>query len=226
MDHKYVLLKLVSGDSIIGSLVSSDSDTHTILEHPLSFEIITYTNPLGIKIRDVLAFRRWIDFTSQTQVSFLNSSIISIAPADEKIISFYEKELHTLIKMLEGTSESNPENPDQSSEDQKGIICNLNFNFNFENPDHFHMFIENMQISMEALLDEMNGDIVEDDDDEDFEDMEDDVDFQEAPKSNTPKRKRAKNRIAPKESFDLPYEENGDPKDPKSWSDNPQDYLK
>lgn len=227
MDPQYVILKLVSGDNIIGTLVESDSDTHIVLEHPLTFEIISYTNQFGVKLRDVLAFRRWIDFTQEKQVSFLSNTIISKVAADEKIISFYNNELTSLLKMLDPDSEiSSEESPKESSgdlsEEQKGIAGNLNLNFNFENPDHFQMFIENMQISMEALLDEMSGNI---DDDYDFEDMEDDVDLQQTPKSNTPKRKRAKNRIAPKESFDLPYDENADPKDPKSWSDNPQDYL-
>ena len=82
-------------------------------------------------------------------------------------------------------------------------------------------------MGLDGLLDEIEDEM--DGEEEDDFDLEDDVDAAPstppAPKQPA-KRKRAKNRIAPKESFDLPYNENGDPKDPQSWSNNPEDYLK
>jgi hypothetical protein len=45
-------------------------------------------------------------------------------------------------------------------------------------------------------------------------------------KSNKENTRKAK-KISPKETINkLPYDENADPKDPRSWSDNPEDYLK
>ena len=89
------------------------------------------------------------------------------------------------------------------------------------------MFMENIQMGLDGLLDEINDEMDGEEEDDDF-DLEDDVDETSPvlPPKQPAKRKRAKNRIAPKESFDLPYDENGDPKDPKSWSNNPEDYLK
>ena len=228
---KYVLVKLVTGDTLIGSLVDVESDTHITLNNPFTYQIISITNPFGAKVKDVLTFRKWIDFSGTDDIQFAKTAIISTVPADEKILQFYLKELETLQQLMGSLSDNNnsdEQNPEQE-DDTKGIMGNLNLNFNFENPDHFQMFMENMQISIEALLDEIeNGgqDNIDDLDISDFE-FEDDEEFNPA-KANTnpPKRKRAKNRIAPKESFDLPYVEDGDPKDPRSWSNNPEDYLK
>jgi hypothetical protein len=146
------------------------------------------------------------------------------------MISYYEKELQHLIDLLEKQKTFKPEEPtvDNSSEDPpKGIIGNLNLNFNFDDPEQFNMFMENIQMGLDGLLDEIQDEMNEDEDD-DF-DLEDDVDTAPStpPTPKQPaKRKKAKNRIAPKESFDLPYNQNGDPKDPQSWSNNPEDYLK
>jgi hypothetical protein len=227
---KYVLVKLNTGETLVGSLVVTSSKKYTTIENPFIYQIISITNPFGMKVKDLLSFKRWFDFTDETHINFLNTSIVSIAPANVTMVAYYEKELQHLTDLLEKQKTSKPEEPtlDNSSEEPpKGIIGNLNLNFNFDDPEQFNMFMENIQMGLDGLLDEIE-DEMDGEEDDDF-DMEDDVDAAPstppAPKQPA-KRKRAKNRIAPKESFDLPYDENGDPKDPKSWSNNPEDYLK
>jgi hypothetical protein len=227
---KCVLVKLNTGETLVGSLVVTSSKKYTTIENPFIYQIVSITNPFGMKVKDLLSFKRWFDFTDETKINFLNTSIVSIAPANNIMISYYEKELQHLIDLLEKQKTFKPEEPtvDNSSEDPpKGIIGNLNLNFNFDDPEQFNMFMENIQMGLDGLLDEIQDEMNEDEDD-DF-DLEDDVDTAPStpPTPKQPaKRKKAKNRIAPKESFDLPYNQNGDPKDPQSWSNNPEDYLK
>lgn len=229
MDQKkYVLLKLNSGETIIGSLVDSVSKKYTTLDNPFLYQIVSITNPFGMKIKDLLSFKKPFEFTDETQISFLNSSITSVVTANPTIVDFYNRELNHLNEVLKKQKEQkeNGEEQKDNPEIPKGIVGNLNLNFNFDDPEQFQMFMENIQMGLDGLLDEIN-DEMDMEEDEDEEDLEDDVDSPIPPKQPHPaKRKRAKNRIAPKESFDLPYEENGDPKDPKSWSNNPEDYLK
>jgi len=229
MEKKYVLVKLNTGETLIGVHVPSKSRKYTTLENPFIYQIISVTNPFGAKIKDLLSFKRWFDFTDESVIPFLNSSIISMVPANKIIVTYYEKELENLLEMLKKQESLTPEDPkpeEEPSDKTKGMMGNLNLNINFDDADHLHMFMENFQMGLEGLLDEINGEMDIEDEDEDDMDLEDDVDLPSLPPKQPAKRKRAKNRIAPKESFDLPYDENGDPKDPKSWSNNPEDYLK
>jgi len=229
MDHKkYVLVKLNTGETLVGSMVSTSSKKYTTIENPFIYQIVSITNPFGMKVKDLLSFKRWFDFTDETQINFLNTSIVSIATANDTIIAYYEKELQHLKDLLEKQKTAEPQEPVIDANDTpKGIIGNLNLNFNFDDPEQFNMFMENIQMGLDGLLDEINDEMDGEEEDDDF-DLEDDVDETSPvlPPKQPAKRKRAKNRIAPKESFDLPYDENGDPKDPKSWSNNPEDYLK
>lgn len=229
MDHKkYVLVKLNTGETLVGSMVLTSSKKYTTIENPFIYQIVSITNPFGMKVKDLLSFKRWFDFTDETQINFLNTSIVSIATANDTIIAYYEKELQHLKDLLEKQKTAEPQEPVIDANDTpKGIIGNLNLNFNFDDPEQFNMFMENIQMGLDGLLDDINDEMDGEEEDDDF-DLEDDVDETSPvlPPKQPAKRKRAKNRIAPKESFDLPYDENGDPKDPKSWSNNPEDYLK
>jgi len=229
MDHKkYVLVKLNTGETLVGSMVSTSSKKYTTIENPFIYQIVSITNPFGMKVKDLLSFKRWFDFTDETQINFLNTSIVSIATANDTIIAYYEKELQHLKDLLKKQKTAEPQEPVIDANDTpKGIIGNLNLNFNFDDPEQFNMFMENIQMGLDGLLDEINDEMDGEEEDDDF-DLEDDVDETSPvlPPKQPAKRKRAKNRIAPKESFDLSYDENGDPKDPKSWSNNPEDYLK
>ena len=223
MEQKYVLVKLNTGETLIGSLIENQSEKYTTLENPFLYQIVSITNPFGMKMRDVLSFKKVFDFTDQTHIDFLNSSIISIVPANTLIINFYNKELNTLQKLQnqENKEQASSDNSQDSDPNSKLIAGNLNLNFNFDNPEDFQMFMENLQIGMDGLLDEIDEEM--DIDDEEMDDMEDDV---EPPAPKPPsKRKKAKNKLSPKKSFDLPFEKDGDPKDPKSWSNDPNDYL-
>lgn len=230
---KYILVKLNTGETLVGSLVVSSSKKYTTIENPFLYQIISITNPFGMKIKDLLSFKRWFDFTDDTEIRFLNTSIISIATANDMMIAYYKKELYHLKELLEKQKTSEPQEPTLDNPDTdspKGIIGNLNLNFNFDDPEQFNMFMENIQMGLDGLMDEINDDM--DDEEDDEYDLEDDVDDSNpetgpiTPPKQPAKRKRAKNRIAPRESFDLPYDENGDPLDPKSWSNDPEDYLK
>jgi hypothetical protein len=223
MRKKHVLVKLSTGETLIGVHVPCKSRKYTTLENPFIYQIISITNPFGAKIKDLLSFKRWFDFTDESVIPFLNTSIISMVPANSIIISYYEKELANLLDMLQKQQSSTPEEPqiEEPTERPKGgMVRSVNLNLNFDDPEALQMFMETFQVGLDALI---NDEL--DIDDEDDEDLEDDDDAP-APQKQPAKRKRAKNRMTPKESFDLPYEKDGDPKDPKSWSNNPEDYLK
>lgn len=241
MDKNYVLLKLNTGETIIGAHVPSKSKKHILIENPFIYQIMSITNQFGMKVKDLLSFKRWFEFTDETIIPFSVSSIVSSAPANLIMISFYDKELvhlQELIakqKLIEQSStqaeegfikEEDSSNPDseKNMEPPKGIMGSLNLNFNFDDPAHFQMFMDNFQMGMEDLMGEIDDEMDGEDDDE-MDDDDEHMDFTPQPPKQPSKRKRAKNRITPKGSFELPYDQNGDPKDPTSWSNDPKDYI-
>jgi hypothetical protein len=226
-EKKYVLVKLTSGETLVGLLVTSSSKKNITLEQPLVYQVMSITNQLGMKVKDILVFKRLFDFTDEKQISLSLNTIISTVPANKQILDFYFKELEIAEKLNQQQDNADPNTDPEDESKQQGVAGNLNLSFNFEDPEHFQILMENIQMGLDGLLDEINSEMdMEEEDMDEFDDEEPEQTELPAPANKLPKRKKAKNRIPPKESFDLPYDENGDPKDPKSWSNNPNDYLK
>lgn len=220
---KYVLVKLISGETIIGTLLSNDS-THIIdIENPYVFKTISAVNMIGMK-HDLLIFRKWVEFSNDTKMSIFTNSIASIITPNEMLIKFYSIEL-SRVESDKAEEQTPPENGDSSTEEINNIAGNLNLNFNFDNPDNFHVFMENIQRSIDNMLGGMDELVVDD------EDMEDDVVPQTPPtppihKTPNKKSKTKRKLTRPTQSFDIKFDPTvKDLSDLRGWSDNPSDYF-
>jgi hypothetical protein len=221
---------------LIGVHSPSKTSKYLVLENPLIYQITSITNPFGIKIKDMLIFKPWFEFTDETTISFLNSSIISVAQANDQIVDFYRRELtHRAEQSTIQNSESNKKIKSEDPNSTSGIIGNFNFKMNFDTPEQLNIFMENIQMGMGGILDE----IMDMDEDDDI-DKEDDVSpppkapkAPKVPNKNSPnpsnsnkKKTNTKNKIS-KRSFDIPFDKkNTDPNNIQSWSENPEDYIK
>ena len=237
-EKKYGLIKLTTGETLVGD-ISLSTETHTTIRNPLVYQVVSMTNPFGIKIRDFLQFKKWFDFSTDTESVVSNLMIVSIATADMTIIRFYEAELQRHIEKLRLVAELESvegqiEDGEEGEEKNNNIKGNLSLDFNFKDQDQLNMFMENIQMGIENLLDEMNENM--DDDDMDDEDNEQDIHQSPEPeiksKSDLPpkskpsaKSKKVKQKLLPS-TFNYKVDLAADPKDPSSWSDNPSDYLK
>lgn len=211
---KYVLVKLISGETIIGTLLSSDS-SHTIdIENPYVFKTMSAMNIIGMK-HDLLIFRKWFEFTDETKMTIFTNSITSVVAPNEMLIKFYSIEL-SRVDSDKIEKQTPPENSDSSSEETDSIAGNLNLNFNFGNSDQFHVFMENIQRSIDNMIGGMD------------ELMEDDVIPPPPPIRKTPNKKSKTRRksIRPTQSFDIKFDPTvKDLSDLRGWSDNPSDYF-
>lgn len=244
-EKKYALIKLNTGETLIGDIIPIESSTHTTIRNPLVFQILTITNSFGMKLKDLLQFKRWFEFSDDVELTISNISIISVATADSMIIKFYEVELerYTEKKKAETNRLDNPEE-EIEDDDHGGVKGNLSLDFNFQDQDQLQMFMENIQMGIEGLLDEMHDDGIEEEDQEnnnlnfedgEFEDGEEDVHPKMPPfksKSDLPpkskpsaKWKNVKPKMLPS-TFNYKYDPSADSKDPSSWPDNPEDYFK
>ena len=131
---KYVLIKLISSETIIGTLLSNDDSTHTIdIENPYVFKTMSEMNIIGMK-QDLLIFRKWFEFSDETKMSIFTNSIASIVTPNDMLIKFYSIEL-SRVEKDKAEEQAPPENGDSSSEEINNIAGNLNLNFNFDNSD-------------------------------------------------------------------------------------------
>ena len=130
-------------------------------------QILTITNSFGMKLKDLLQFKRWFEFSNDVELTISNISIISVATADSMIIKFYEVELerYTEKKKAETDRLDNPEE-EIEDDDHGGVKGNLSLDFNFQDQDQLQMFMENIQMGIEGLLDEMHDDGIEEEDQE------------------------------------------------------------
>lgn len=222
---KYVLIKLISSETIIGTLLSNDDSTHTIdIENPYVFKTMSAMNIIGMK-QDLLVFRKWFEFSDETKMSIFTNSIASIVTPNEMLIKFYSIEL-SRVEKDKAEEETPPENGDSSSEEINNIAGNLNLNFNFDNSDQFHVFMDNIQRSIDNMLGGMD-ELIGDD-----ENVEDDMIGPPPPppppirKTPNKKSKTKRKSTRPTQSFDIKFDPTiKDLSDLRGWSDNPSDYF-
>jgi hypothetical protein len=208
---KHLILKTITGETVIGTVVQQNK-TSLVLNRPLIYNIITFTTPTGQKIKEILVFKPWCEFIADTQITFKTNTIMgSYSPSDE-IINFYNQEINRPKIVDKKESQEQP--------DQQPLKGNLNFNMEFGNAEDLQMFMESVQFGLDNLMEGM-------DPDEDLEEAEDTLrEYLEEDATKPAKKAKKKKKKKTNESFNLPYNENGDPTDPSSWSDNPNDYLK
>ena len=136
------------------------------------------------------------------------------------MVDFYCKEVDNRNAPKEERKEepkADSEQPQQPPIDK--VRGTLNFNMEFMNPEDLQMFMESVQFGLDNLIEGEDSDQIIEDAQEELEAF-----FESNNIPHKKPNKKAKKKTS-KESFDLPYNKNGDPKDPSSWSDNPSDYL-
>lgn len=215
---EFILIRLKTGESVIGSVVKDGKKKSITLNCPMLYQTVTVVDEKTKVAKHILMFKDWNEFSSDETVTFTMDSIMTKSTANEVIITFYMQELQR--KIVENSAEifESKQDPENDSSKLANILGNMSFNFNFENPDHFQMFMDSIQMGIEGLMDEIEGN-----GDDDFED--EDFPLESLMKNPNPPKKKAKKRKIKKESFELPFEDNGDPNDPRSWSNDPNDYI-
>lgn len=170
MDKSYVLLKLLSGETIVGPIVPSSSKKYTTIEHPFIYDVSSVINPRGDKVKDVLTFRKYFDiFTDEPNVQFLNAGIVSKVPANGTIITIYESELQQLKTMKSLKEKIIDEVLKNAEEGTPPNSKEIFFKFDVSDPNQreqlqeFRDFLENINQDMGAMFDKMITNDMEDD---------------------------------------------------------------
>jgi len=88
-DKGYRLIKLNSGDNIIGKIIKIGNSI-LVLDNPYVFKTMTVFSPAGLK--NVVLLKKWFELTDQTNIEIPLNSICSMTIPNETMLFLYEKE--------------------------------------------------------------------------------------------------------------------------------------
>lgn len=216
-----VIIKMITGETIIGGLTKKTKSSVTI-DQPLVYQFVTVSTPAGQTVKQFVSFRPWCELSTDTEITFkINQTVGPSLTPNMDLTKFYEAELANRQLAKNKQIEKQEEQPDQEKSTPNDKLRGmLNFNMEFQNPEDLQMFMESVQFGLDNLIEGMDPDEILEDAQEELESF-----FESNNIPHKKPNKKAKKKKTSKESFDLPYNKNGDPKDPSSWSDNPNDYL-
>lgn len=196
------VVKFSSGEEVIGQVTESENEIS--LFNPAKIVIYTSTNEQG-QVVECLRLTSYLANIKEKEITVLRQYIMYIADPSEDIAKMYQG----YLSFMEGITDSITTAELDNSEDPIETVWQL---FSDQN------FVEFMQDLYEDNA--MDFDVSEEDIDEEIDEL-----WKNEIEKKEPKKAKKKKRYK-KEDLKLPYNPEADYRDPKSWSDNPEDYLK
>jgi hypothetical protein len=195
------VVKFSSGEEVI-SLVM-ESETELLLSNPAKIVIYTSSNDEG-HVVECLRLTSYLANIKEKEITVLRQYVMYVAEPHEDILNMYT----SYIKFMEGVTEGITTAELDTKGDPAEVAWEL---FSDEN------FVEFIQDLYEEHA--IDIDVSEEEIDDELDEL-----WKEEVEKKEPKK--AKKKRYKKEETKMPYNPEADIRDPKSWSDNPEDYLK
>ena len=94
MKTSYRIIKLSSGEEIIGNIKGRENDK-IVIDRPMIFKTQTMMNSL-ITQKEVVFLKNWMSYTNDIQAKVLESHITSMFTPDELVVAMYDKAKHEM----------------------------------------------------------------------------------------------------------------------------------
>lgn len=88
IEHSYMTMKLVNGDTIICVMVSDDDDCFTVL-YPIQMKSTRVE--INEQSKEVMAGSPWCSFTDDYVYRIYKQDVIMLKPLNESTITYYKK---------------------------------------------------------------------------------------------------------------------------------------
>ena len=197
------VVKFSSGEEVVSVVI--DNDTEVVLSNPAKIVIYTTTNEEGHVI-ECLRLTSYLANIKEKAITVLKDYIMYMSEPSEDILKMYDAYLSFMEGQTGGIVTAELEEDGDA----------LDIAWTLFSDTHFVNFLQELYEDSHI----------------DFEEIEEDDLIEEEEinklweKETEAEKKPKKNRKFKKEELKMPYTPDGDIKDPKSWSDNPEDYLK
>ncbi len=97
------MIKLVSGEEIIGSVLVCEEENGFVVETPFSIDETIIETPAGEMVK--VDLRPWIKFSSEEIIFIEKEKTITVYEADERITSIYNRTLRKYLNQDDNTSQ-------------------------------------------------------------------------------------------------------------------------
>ncbi len=97
------MIKLVSGEEVIGSVLVCGEENGFIVETPFSIDETIIETPAGEMVK--VDLRPWIKFSSEEIIFIEKDKTITVYEADERITKIYNKTLRKYLHHEDNTSQ-------------------------------------------------------------------------------------------------------------------------
>jgi len=94
MKTSYRIIKLSSGEEIIGNIKGREKDK-ILIDRPMIFKTQTMMNTM-VSQKEVVFLRDWMSYTNDVQAKIKESHITSIFTPDQLVVTMYDKAKHDL----------------------------------------------------------------------------------------------------------------------------------
>lgn len=97
------MIKLVSGEEIIGSVLVCEEENGFVVETPFSIDETIIETPAGEMVK--VDLRPWIKFSAEEIIFIEKEKTITVYEADERITSIYNRTLRKYLNQDDNTSQ-------------------------------------------------------------------------------------------------------------------------
>ena len=97
------MIKLVSGEEVIGSVLVCDEENGFIVETPFSIDETIIETPAGEMVK--VDLRPWIKFSAEEIIFIEKEKTITVYEADERITKIYNRTLRKYLHQEDNTSQ-------------------------------------------------------------------------------------------------------------------------
>lgn len=198
------VLKLVSGEELVGLVNESSPDKITI-KLPAKLETYTSKDQNG-NLLDYVKLTNYLANIKGSEISIFRSSVIYIGQPNIELEKMYE--------IFFVAMQSDPKSVvSAGSEELTDVQPGLELLNNLFNNDEFVNFVNDLIETYEGI------EIITE---EELQDGFRDEEIKPKPEEQKKKKKRSKGK---RESSKLPYDPQANPNSAEAWSDNPEDYM-
>lgn len=196
------VVKFSSGEEVVSMVIEEENEV--FLSNPAKIVVYTSSNELG-QVIECLRLTSYLANIKDKGITVLKNYVMYIAEPSEEIQKMYGAYMAFMAGLEETSTSAQLEPETDSMETAWKLFSDAEF------VDFLQELYEENTIDLDMIEEEAEEEVEEE--------------WKEKIEKPIPPKAKKKKKYK-KENLQLPYNPDGDIKDPKSWSDNPEDYLK
>lgn len=196
------VVKFSSGEEVVSMVIEQENEV--FLSNPAKIVVYTSSNELG-QVIECLRLTSYLANIKETGITVLKNYVMYISDPSEDIEKMYNAYLSFMAGLAEMPTSAQLEPEGDAMETAWRLFSDAEF------VDFLQELYDDNSVDLDMIEEEAEEEVEEE--------------WKEKVEKPTPPKAKKKKKYK-KETLQLPYDPEGDIRNPESWSDNPEDYLK